>query len=223
MTRPIHLAASLSALKGSLALHSSPSTYFHLALALARPGPSRDLNTAVAYVREAVEGDPREIRYWHLLGLLLAATEDWGGAKAILEIGAGVSDGDETDGGEEAAAVGNAITDSPIGHALQDGVDSSPNSNSFGGLVGNLPDLPPAATLERPVPDYPGPSRHERFEHALQLRLTQLALIEHVDGPENAGDKWVEVFSWVAARKGLGEESRSKRTFTFFYLLMNIV
>ena len=215
MTRPTHLAASLSALKESLALHPSPSTYFHLALALARPGPSRDLLTAVACVREAVEGDPREIRYWHLLGLLLAATEDWKGAKAILEIGAGVSDGDETEGGEEPAG-GNNVTDSPNGHAVQDQVDNTLNSNvcSFRGLLaGNLLDFPAAAILERPVPDYPPPSRHERFEHALQLRLTQLALIEHVEGPENAGDKWVEVFSWIAARKGLGEESKNIGTF----------
>jgi hypothetical protein len=217
VTRPTHLAASLSTLKESLALHPTPSTHFHLALALARPGPSRDLLKAVACAREAVEEDPKEMRYWHLLGLLLAATEDWKGAKAILELGAEVSDGDETDASEEQAGE-NVPGDIPNGNAIKEEVTNGGDLHGCPSetlLASDSLQLPTAATLQRPVPDYPPPTRHERFEHALQLRLTQLALIEHVDGPENAGDKWVEVFSWVAARKGLGEESAHQKTFYF--------
>lgn len=209
LTRPEHLAASLTALTESLALHSVPSTHFHLALALARPGPSRDLAAAVASAREAVEGDPKEIRHWHLLGLLLAATEDWKTARGVLQAGADIGDRDEPDGSEDATAgAGGIVDDHPNGHAVPKGVNGGCDSHTSLGYL--LPEsalrLPHGATLQRPVPDYPPPTQHEQFEHALQLRLTQLALIEHVDGPENAGNKWVEVFSWVAERKGLGEE-----------------
>lgn len=209
MSRPTHLAASLLALQESLALHPTPSTHFHLALALARPGPSRDLQNAVSCAREAVEGDPKEMRYWHLLGLLLAATEDWKGAKAILEFGAEVGDGDEADASEGQGG-SESLGDNPNGHVAKEDVTSGHDSHVclLGSLLkGDSVQLPAAATIQLLTPDYPPPTRHERFEHALQLRLTQLALIEHVDGPENAGEKWVEVFSWVAARKGLGEES----------------
>jgi hypothetical protein len=146
---------------------------------------------------------------------LLAATEDWNGAKTILEFGSGIGDGDEMDGAEEHAGE-NSFRDPVNGHSVAEEVNDTPRprANSFGGLLaGNLLQLPDAATLQRPVPEFPPQTRHERFEQALQLRLTQLALIEHVDGPENAGEKWVEVFSWVAARKGLGEESGNCRIF----------
>src|SRR5882724_532955 len=33
-------------------------------------------------------------------------------------------------------------------------------------------------------------------------------------GPENAGNKWVEVFSWVRERKGLGEERKRRRCYS---------
>ena len=68
--------------------------------------------------------------------------------------------------------------------------------------------LPPAATLLQPIPDYPSPSRQDMFEYAMQLRMTQLAVAEHVEGAEGAGLRWVEVFGWVADRKGVVTEQR---------------
>ena len=154
--------------------------------------------------------------------------EDWTGARAVLELGAGVGDeeeeeGEEVGGGETSTHTpGRTLTptptptpgDLPNGHVVDSDVNAG-HDTDVDALEMQPPTLlpkdavrlPAASTLQRHVPDYPPPSRHERFEHALQLRLTQLALIEHVDGPENAGEKWVEVFSWVATRKGLGEES----------------
>jgi hypothetical protein len=32
--------------------------------------------------------------------------------------------------------------------------------------------------------------------------MTQAAVVEHMDGPEGATDKWVEVFAWVADQRG---------------------
>ncbi|KAF8530061.1 hypothetical protein BU17DRAFT_72839 [Hysterangium stoloniferum] len=210
-TRPAHLASSLAAFKESLELHPIPSTYFHLALALTRPGPARDFSAAVACAQEAVTGDPKEVRYWHLLGLLLAATEKWKPARGVLDYATGIEEEEEEE--EEVGGGGGNIdeqTDRML-HTVKEKEDIMKNSHLEDGrclLDANSCQLPAAATFQRPVPDYPRPTRHERFEHALQLRFTQLALIEHVDGPENAGVKWLEVFSWVAERKGLGEERR---------------
>lgn len=67
--------------------HPSSSGHVHLALSFARPSPVRDLSLAIENAGLAVEGDPKEIRYWHLLGLLLAATEQWKAAGEILERG----------------------------------------------------------------------------------------------------------------------------------------
>jgi hypothetical protein len=36
--------------------------------------------------------EPDNIRYWHLLGLLLAASKDWRGAREVLEAGATLDD-----------------------------------------------------------------------------------------------------------------------------------
>ncbi|KAF5376499.1 hypothetical protein D9615_008660 [Tricholomella constricta] len=86
-----------------------PAAFYHLALSFAQPGPTHDLEQAILHAGRAVEGDAQEIRYWHLLGLLLAAAEKWSEAREILERGAeieedistedgGTDDGDGTEG-----------------------------------------------------------------------------------------------------------------------------
>ena len=57
-----------------------------------RPVPTRDLGRAIENARMAVELEPDDIRYWHLLGLLLATSEDWRGAREVLEAGAMLDD-----------------------------------------------------------------------------------------------------------------------------------
>ena len=70
--------------------------------------------------------------------------------------------------------------------------------------------LPPAAELLQPLPDHPPPSATERFEHALQLRMTQLALTELIEGPEGTEEKWIDVFQWFAKRKGPDRDQSRK-------------
>ena len=189
-----------------------------------------------------MEGDPTEVRYWHLLGLLLAATEQWKAAGEILERGAelGESGGKETtnrvendgtyghdreDGDPKRAietseadnqtlripsvsrgSVENADAEvlderiangngSPIQNAIVDRKGTSP---SLYLLEANASQIPPAASLLGPVPDHEHPSNQDLFEYALQLRMTQVALTEVVEGPEGAELKWVDVFSWHA-------------------------
>ena len=86
--RPQHLQKTLSSLHSSLETFPTPSVYHHLALAYARPSPAQDIQEAIKHARAAVEGDPMEIRHWHLLALLLTTSGDWKAARAVLEIGA---------------------------------------------------------------------------------------------------------------------------------------
>lgn len=211
LTRPNRLSESLRLC--GLAVEASPSApaHYHLALALSRPGPSRNISLAIEHARAAVEQDSREIRCWHLLGLLLVATDDWKKAKGVLEYGAGVSEdrGDEglpqtpngdTPGTPNGRIEGLPPTASPLMPTL--GLPSTL-------LDQNTASIPAAASLLEPLPDHPPPSRREFFEQALQLRMTQLALAEHAEGPEGAVEKWLEVFAWVATQKEGSQTSRS--------------
>jgi hypothetical protein len=63
--------------------------------------------------------------------------------------------------------------------------------------------VPPSASLLRSILDPVPPSKQELFEWGLQLRMTQMALVEVRQGAEGAEEGWLEVFSWVA-EKGLG-------------------
>ena len=204
LTRPHRLSESLRLCALAVETFSSAPAYYHLALALSRAGTSRNIPLAIEHARSAVEQDSREIRHWHLLGLLLVATDDWKKAKAVLEYGAGVSEeraGDEglpqTPNGDMPGTPNGNIeglppTEPPFVSALE-------QSSTLLGL--DATSIPAASSLLKPLPDHPPPSRRELFEQALQLRMTQLALTEHTEGPESAVEKWLEVFVWVAAQK----------------------
>jgi len=236
-TRPTRLAHAHTLFLRSIETFPTPSGYYHLALSFTRPGPSQDLEQAIVNAGSAVEGDPKEIRYWHLLGLLLAATEQWKAAEEILEQGAAIGEASATDGEFEtvndngstetetqtltspmangvsgglhakdfSSANGNAHAVDRVSHEGSEapGLESSPSPQY---LLERDAALPPSSDLLRQTPDHPPPSRQEMFEYALQLRMTQVALTECVEGAEGAGDKWVTTFSWVHAKRDTGAE-----------------
>lgn len=181
----------------------------------------------------AVELEPDNIRYWHLLGLLLAASEDWRDAREVLE--AGATRDDEAWAAELTSSLPNDIPDTnTIGRRETSSTAGVTVSSSASSTHPELPSpasevastvterpierqiildahrhtLPPAAELLQPLPDHPPLSITEHFEHALQLRMTQLALTELMEGPEGTEEKWVEVFQWFAKRKGPEYQSR---------------
>lgn len=203
-TRPHRLSESLKLCALAVETFPSASAYYHLALALSRAGPSRNIPLAIEHARSAVEQDSCEIRHWHLLGLLLMAADGWKKAKAVLEYGAGVSEESAGDGGLPQTPNGD-VPGTPNG-----GIEGLPQTDApFMPTPESPPTLlnrdatgiPVAASLLKPIPDHPPPSRRELFEQALQLRMTQLALTEHAEGPEGAAEKWLDVFSWVATQK----------------------
>ena len=204
LTRPHRLSESLRLCTLAVEAFPSASAYYHLALALSTAGPSRNIPLAIEHARSAVEQDSREIRHWHLLGLLLVATDDWKKAKAVLEYGAGVSEermGDEglpqTPNGDVPGTPNGKIEGLPPADVPFMPISESPSTLLSRDATG----IPAAASLLKPLPDHPLPSRRELFDQALQLRMTQLALTEHTEGSEGAVEKWLEVFSWVATQK----------------------
>ncbi|CDO73869.1 hypothetical protein BN946_scf185016.g26 [Trametes cinnabarina] len=222
LTRTARFERSLALLQLSLESQATPSVHHHLALAYLRPGTSQDIQNAIIHVRAAVEGDPTEVRHWHLLGLLLTASGDWKAAKEVLEIGVGVGEADlsgeeeeeQTDGGAgNGDADGVRVRD--YGASDEQSEEHAPSEQPNGTkttvakvLNPDAVDLPPSSSLLQPLGDRPSPSRQDAFEHALQLRMTQLTLTELVEGPEGTGDKWVEVFQWFSEHRDVGVDDR---------------
>ncbi|KAG6885786.1 hypothetical protein C0993_009891 [Termitomyces sp. T159_Od127] len=212
-----------------------PAALYHLALSFAHPGPDHDLEQAILHAGRAVEADPREIRYWHLLGLLLAAAEKWTEAREILESGAAIGEDETVKDAENGAQDGETLesnslkatsrinesekfpevqekdfvgfattigtnTSVEVDESLTDGRTVPSTISSRIPLIDDMR-ISPAAALLAPVQDHPPPSKENLFEYALQLRMTQGVLTEVIDGAEGAEQKWLEVFSWVAAQR----------------------
>ncbi|KAG1744916.1 uncharacterized protein EDB91DRAFT_1271102 [Suillus paluster] len=230
-TRQTRLGHALAAYLKSVGTYPTPAAHHQLAIALALPGSSQNLDEAIISARAAVEDEAEEIRHWHLLGLLLSANGEWERAVGVLEVGADLDESkkdlerlDEDDVVEKAPMADGIqakdfetnqqraqITGSsmlPNPHPPLNGVDD-PTYEPKRLLDTHATTLPPSATLLRPLPDHPFPSPHDAFEYALQLRMTQMALAEHIEGPEGAEGRWVNVFSWIAERKGSPSTSGS--------------
>ncbi|GJE95955.1 tetratricopeptide repeat protein [Phanerochaete sordida] len=220
-TRNAKLAHSLEAFTAAVGTYPSASAHHHLALALARPGPAKDVPGAIAHARAAVELGPGEVRHWHLLGLLLGATGDWQAAQSVLELGIGIAEADLADDEPPPEQNGSArgltirdfvqtVQDADAAPATGDGdgvngvngvngdVDAPPSRETI--LPPGAKDVPPSAALLQPGGGTAA-SRQEKFEYALQARMTQLALTEFVAGAEAVGDKWLEVFQWFREKR----------------------
>ncbi|KAI5983730.1 hypothetical protein EDC04DRAFT_3008055 [Pisolithus marmoratus] len=223
--RPKRFALALEQFMKSVGTYPTPAAHHHLAIALALPGPSQDLKQAIAVAGAAVEDEALDIRHWHLLGLLLTAEGQWDKAKSILEIGANIGEATsepQEDGTAEQEPVTSDVktkdffdtekTPTQVSEKSSSQVDASDinetpipaQGSKFSEplLDRDATSIPPSVTLLKPLPDHPPPSRVDGFEYALQLRLTQMALTEHVEGAESAEIKWVNVYSWIAERKG---------------------
>lgn len=203
LTRQNKLSESLRLCKDSVEANPTASGHYHLALAFAHAGPERDIGQATENARTALEQDSTEIRHWHLLGILLAATDEWKKAKGVLDYGAAIGENkisDDNEGAGDSGTLHDAVNDSS---ATIDGLPTASSSPHLPLLARDSLQIPEAFTLLQPLPDHPPPSRRELFEESLQLRMTQLALSEYVEGPEGAVEKWLEVFQWVSEYKDL--------------------
>jgi hypothetical protein len=60
--------------------------------------------------------------------------------------------------------------------------------------------IPHASLLLDASPSAPPRSASERLADATQVRMTQLVLVEQIEGGENVGEGWRDVFGWFAAK-----------------------
>lgn len=204
-------------------MYPTAAAYFHIALALSQPAPDRNLDKAIVYCRKAVEEEPREVRYWHLLALLEAKIGEWKKAKGVLEAAINVAEDVEIKA-EAEELKDDGIAKRDFGETAEQAEAHSPPPESYApteanGQPATPPSprtlitpadklLPPAASLLRPIPDHPAPSHRELFEHALQLRMTQIALTELVEGPESVEAYWIDVFEWYSQRRDTNAQTR---------------
>ncbi|KZO97334.1 hypothetical protein CALVIDRAFT_563124 [Calocera viscosa TUFC12733] len=212
-SRPKLQAAAMELLITSLKIDVCADTLYHLAHLQAE---LRDIDSAVLSAKQAVEKDPREVRAWHLLGLLLTAQGDYNGALAVLKLGLEeVSVQQDLELARDIAL--NPSLPQVEGIAQKDfaGSDAAPSKRASAGSglpdTGDAPlvsDSPQRALLDvNAIP--PGytmlkslivrkPSRTERFETALELLITRNAIVELVEGPENANANWVDIFAYFS-------------------------
>lgn len=144
-----------------------------------------------------------------MLGLISGILENWDAADVALESGAVISESDKF-AQHQREDTGNGM----LGENLIDGLPQAEDPASFPSpsppafvLSENATGMPPVSTLLPAVQASPPPSRQEIFEYALQLRMTQLVLVEHVEGPEGAAEKLPEIFQWIAEQRGTSSES----------------
>lgn len=212
-TRPPRMQSALDHFQSAVQLDTeSADVYFHLAMALLHVGPARDIDGAVEAAKHAVELEPTEVRYWHLLGLALSANGENMQAREVLIIGEGMEQTGDSDTLAEATGTDTPDVNSDVRIESPSVVDSLLPVSAKG--------VPVPTTMLLPLPDHPTPSKHERFEHALQLRMTLMTLVELMDGGDSAAQKWVDAFAWFAERGGwvVHQDETRMHTSIFFML-----
>jgi tetratricopeptide (TPR) repeat protein len=119
-----------------------------------------NLHQAIQYAGLAVEADPRDVKYWHLLGLLLAAQERWEEAREVLEKGAdlGVSEDDaDVEGQVGGEVVGGIPSVERMEHKEENDTVNGDSSNTtptikIGGVENK--DVSPITSTNPPQPIY---------------------------------------------------------------------
>ncbi|KZT54059.1 hypothetical protein CALCODRAFT_485892 [Calocera cornea HHB12733] len=229
VTRPKHQAAAMELLTTSLKTDACADTLYHLAHLQAE---LRDIDSAVLSAKQAVEKDPREVRAWHLLGLLLTAQGDHNGALAVLKLGL------EEVAAQQEQELAKDIALNPSlpqveGISSRDYAGSVSRSKRASGGSG-LPDAntaplvsesPQQALLDaNAIPlGYTmlkslvvrKPSRTERFEAALQVLITRNAIVELLEGPENANSNWVDIFAYFSEQCPIPLDRAQSRRHSF--------
>ncbi|KAJ4490631.1 hypothetical protein J3R30DRAFT_3277139 [Lentinula aciculospora] len=243
-TRHSNFAKAHDLFLRSIDTFPTATAHYHIALSCAR---YQNLEKAILHAATAAEGNPSEIRYWHLIGLLSAKIEQWEAAESALETGAAVGEvpyvgynaEDLTDTQSIARlsvpSQGTTKVNGVNGYTAGE-IEGLPLSNSSHPMsqpplppkeedvlpmyvlgpnttgISQTQSLPPSSELLQPVADHPEPSRHEKFEYALQLRMSQVAVTEYTEGVEGAADKLPEVFQWIAEKRGISGDQTQART-----------
>jgi tetratricopeptide (TPR) repeat protein len=236
-TRSQRLEKSHALFRSSLEAYPTALGHFYLALSLARAGALQDLQQAIVYAAQAVETDSINVRYWHLLGILLTATEQWKAAAEILEQGAAL---DDIEASESVDNLPESNQNRPPAWERNYRATNLDETDSLAASTARPDDptatptqlhrdeayildrgsqrMPSSSNLLGSIVDQVWPLSYEIIENSLQLRLTQVYLAEAVDGAETADQKWIEVFRWISAKKAaVGDCEYPDRCWTPIY------
>ena len=222
--RPTHLQNALLHLQKATKLDPSSSTAFYQ-LALVQSA-LRQAGAAVISARTVVELAPKDLRAWHLLALLLTAEEEWDNACQIIEHSISKTE-ESSEAGPSMIGTGNgyamgSMADSEGDHAdsatppastspeIPTAVSASSDMN-FPVIEGRSEKISSPVTLQYGLPSIPFVSKFEKFESSIQLLLTQLAIIERVEGAESANEKWPDVFKFFSTHCSSGPAVLSQR------------
>ena len=216
-TRSQRLEKSHALFRSSLEAYPTALGHFYLALSLARAGALQDLQQAIVYAAQAVEADSIDVRYWHLLGILLTATEQWKAAAEILDQGAAL---DDIEASESVDNLPELNQNRPLAWESNHRATNLDEADSLAAstarptatptqlhgdeayiLDQDCQRMPSSSKLLGSIVDQVWPLSYEIIENSLQLRLTQVYLAEAVDGAETTDQKWIEVFRWISAKK----------------------
>ncbi len=199
------------------------SAHFQLAIVQAA---QRSIDNAILSARQALELAPKERRAWHLLALLLTAKEEWSNAKQLIDICLLETAEEDRDpasppiivnqdglGAQENASLGlegdgdpGALISEPMRTLIEPRSDQIPYPYT---LLAGMSIAPPT-------------SRHERFEASISLLLTQIAIIEKLEGADNANERLQELFTYFSSHSPSGTvpSSRSKLELTYSVLMV---
>lgn len=177
---------ALSLLKQAVTYDDQSSeTFFQLAQLQSE---MLEVNVAIRSARRAVELEPANVEYWHLLTLLVSAQQNARGALRVAEEGLAEAEDDDQDGH---ASEPNGLPNGINGAAGQTNVSSDAKPNVRTSLLSM---------------DFP-PSRRERMESIVQLMITHNALEEVVEGSQAAIEGQREIFEFFHTRLATWEHA----------------
>lgn len=180
LMRPQQQDEALSLLKQSITFDDQSSeTYYQLAQLQSE---LNDINSAVRSARRAVELEPAQVEYWHMLALLVSAQKDFRGALRVAE--EGLAEAEDDDEADQESHNPVAVNGAPVN--------------------GTLSKLAPVASanVKRTTllsVDFP-PSPRQRSESVLRLMITHNALEELVEGAQAAIEAQREIFEFFHNR-----------------------
>lgn len=208
---------------------SSSIAFYDLAFAQAE---CREIDASTLAIRSALELDPGNVYGWHLLTLLLTAKGQWEDAARVAEIGLEswddegedvAIDGRDVDGeasiikkdfASAATTTSTSASSRPAPQHLRRATSTAFAATASQPVQSFLTadhQLPSASLLLISTPRLQ-PTKAERLEAVLQLRMTQTAILERLEGPEAALALQQELFAFFSARCGPPAGADAKTT-----------
>ncbi|MBW0476467.1 hypothetical protein O181_016182 [Austropuccinia psidii MF-1] len=203
---------------------TSYEAFYHLSYAQAE---LRDIDSAIASARKAIDINPNSVVLWHLLCLLTSASKEFKLALDIADVGLATTE-DEPDGEMESrTAQGSSSLESTQAPIPQVSMSLSGHNESTSEISENInqPDhsipklssfnsvhlkVPVSHRSNREEPSSPSETQYdppkpdltydkiEQLEATIQLKMTKNALIESIQGPEVALSDQQSLFAYFA-------------------------